>query len=97
MLGIEWGDDEGDDTADQDEDDGASVWEENEPALRLFVACMTQWRMGPAGPVGLDYAVVPLMARQVAGIRRRELRGLWWQIQVMEDAALEWFSEQRND
>lgn len=64
--------------------------------MRLFTCCLTQWRMGPAGPIGLDYAVVPSVARNIAGIRRRELRGLWWQLQEMEGAALEWFAEQRE-
>ena len=78
------------------DDDGTQVWLENEPAVRLYIACITQWRMGPAGPIGLDYAVVPLVAREVAGIRPRALRGLWWQLQVMEGAALQWFVEQRE-
>lgn len=64
--------------------------------MRLFIGCITQWRMGSAGPIGLDYAVVPLVAREISGIRPRQLRGLWWQLQVMEGAALQWFVEQRE-
>lgn len=61
------------------------------------MAVITQWRMGPSGPIGLDYAVVPTVAREVTGIRRREMRGLWWPLQVMEGEALKWFADQRSD
>jgi hypothetical protein len=33
------------------------VWDENWPALDVFVDNMTQWRVGAGGPIGLDYAV----------------------------------------
>ena len=31
------------------------VWPENEAAFLMFVRLLTQWRMGPRGPIGLDY------------------------------------------
>ncbi len=34
------------------------VWRENWPALELFLAVSTQWRMGPKGVIGLDYVAV---------------------------------------
>jgi hypothetical protein len=34
------------------------LWPENEAALALFRRISTQWRIGPAGAVGLDYNVV---------------------------------------
>lgn len=35
-----------------------AIWPENFPAVQLFLDNQTQWRMGPVGPVGLDYNVV---------------------------------------
>lgn len=34
------------------------VWPENEPAYFLFNALGTQWRIGMAGPTGLDHNVL---------------------------------------
>ncbi len=33
------------------------------PAMQAFLACQTQWRMGPNGPVGLDYTAVAWVFR----------------------------------
>lgn len=38
---------------------------ENTPAWRLWTACQTQWRVGGAGPVGLDYPAVWLVAESM--------------------------------
>lgn len=72
------------------------IWEEHLQAFDVFCAAITQWRMGPAGPIGLDYAVIPQVARDVVGIRKRDMRQVWAPLQVMEGAALAWFSEQRE-
>jgi Phage related hypothetical protein (DUF1799) len=37
--------------------------EENQDALELFVACLTQWRTSLAGITGLDYRAVDIVAR----------------------------------
>lgn len=42
------------------------LWPECLPAFNLFQACATQWRHGPSGPTGLDYAGV----RCTAAFRR---------------------------
>ncbi|MAE21813.1 MAG: hypothetical protein CMK92_05220 [Pseudomonas sp.] len=34
------------------------IWPETLPAIRLFTKCLTQWRAGPTGVIGLDYNVV---------------------------------------
>lgn len=75
------------------------VWPECEAAVRLFIAARTQWRVGPRGAIGLDYAVLPLLARSLPGgaIRRRALHQALPLLQVMEDEALEWFAEQSAD
>jgi hypothetical protein len=39
-----------------------SVWPEHMDVLELFMRCMTQWRCGASGVIGLDYGVVLQMA-----------------------------------
>mgnify|MGYP003127766226 FL=1 len=34
------------------------VWEENWPAVEMFLRCQTQWRTTMSGVCGLDYAAV---------------------------------------
>lgn len=69
------------------------VWPENVHAVRLFDAMLTQWRMGSIGPIGLDYAALPVV-RQACRLRctRDDFRGL----QIMEAEALRWFASQRK-
>ena len=67
------------------------VWPEHMPAVQLFDACLTQWRMGPRFPVGLDYPAVFQTARV---LRLRCRQGDMQNLQVMEQAALAWFVEQ---
>jgi hypothetical protein len=40
-----------------------SLWADHWPAVELFMRCMTQWRAGPNGVIGLDYGVVLEMAK----------------------------------
>lgn len=72
---------------------GVEVWPDNADAVRLFVAMATQWRMGSGGPVGLDYGIVPQLARHL-GLRKRRLRAAFNGLQVMEAAALDWVDQQ---
>lgn len=59
-----------------------------------FIDVCTQWRMGPNGPVGLDYAALPPKCRPgVAGRRGRQALEY---LQVMEAEALRWFAERRG-
>ena len=39
-----------------------SIWPEHMDVLELFMRCMTQWRCGTNGVMGLDYGVVLQMA-----------------------------------
>ncbi len=54
---------------------------ENWDAVRVFLAAQTQWRTGPAGYVGLDYAAVRAALRAVradgGGMERRGRRLRW--------------------
>lgn len=71
------------------------VWPDNADAVRLFAAMLTQWRVGAAGPVGLDYGVLPLLVRHL-GLRKRRARAALAGLQVMEAEALAWFDEWRQ-
>jgi hypothetical protein len=39
-----------------------SIWPEHQEVLELFIRCVTQWRSGANGVMGLDYGVVLQMA-----------------------------------
>ena len=39
------------------------IWPENVEAFDIFIRCMTQWRPGPNGVIGLDYNVVLALAQ----------------------------------
>ena len=39
-----------------------SIWPEHLEVMSLFMRCMTQWRCGASGVIGLDYGVVMQMA-----------------------------------
>jgi hypothetical protein len=79
--------------ADEPADDGLAVWPDNADAVRLFAAMLTQWRIGHGGPIGLDYGVLPVVARHL-GLRKRRLQIAFTGLQVMEAEALAWFTEQ---
>lgn len=63
------------------------VWPENWPVYSLFCVMDTQWRIGMAGPTGLDYAALPVAIRMV-GASRAEWTQLMADVRVMEGAAL---------
>jgi hypothetical protein len=69
------------------------LWPENAAAARMFELVQSQWRMGPGGPVGLDYSVLPPWLRPGCGGRR--VREVLIGLQVMEAEALRAFSERR--
>nr|WP_258197844.1 DUF1799 domain-containing protein [Pseudomonas capeferrum] len=63
------------------------VWPDAWPALRLFEALGTQWRLGQGTPTGLDYTAVPLVASML-GIGRHDLSDIFPDLRVMEVEAL---------
>lgn len=71
----------------------AWVWPENVMATNVFVALSTQWRVGPAGPFGLDYSVLyqKLDRMDIPPAEREQLEE---DIRILEDAAL---SQMRSD
>lgn len=63
------------------------LWEENWPAVKLFNVLAGQWRMGPSGPVALDYTVL------FHELDRMKLEAdayddIFGSVRVIEDAAL---------
>lgn len=70
-----------------------AVWPENLAAARLFMSMQTQWRMGPAGAIGLDYGVLPSWCRLGSSrSAQRVMSGL----QTMESEWLCAFAEARQ-
>jgi hypothetical protein len=72
------------------------LWPDNVTAVALFCGLLTQWRMGPNGPIGLDYAALPLVARST-GVRPRQMRQAFDGLQTLEAEALTVWSEQARD
>lgn len=70
------------------------VWPENVQAARLMLWMGTQWRMGPNGPVGLDYTVLD-RAHLRTGTPPEEEEDAEFGLRVMEEEALEYFAEER--
>lgn len=63
------------------------VWPENWPAVQLFAALGTQWRIAHCGRTGLDYNALPVVMR-LQQIPRAHWPDLFDAIRTMEDAAL---------
>lgn len=63
------------------------LWEENWPAVALFNKLNGQWRMGPHGPIALDYIVVfhELDRMELSKDGYDDLFGC---VRVLEEAAL---------
>jgi hypothetical protein len=70
------------------------VLPECRPAVELFLACATQWRVaGMGGATGLDYSAVAVVARALG---RRLGARLLDDVQVMEAAVLSVFAAARR-
>jgi hypothetical protein len=68
------------------------IWRDHWPAVRAFALCLGQLRMGPAGPIGLDYTVV-LQVFDLLRIRRRRARlAALEQVSVLETELMRSFS-----
>ena len=76
------------------EDESFDVWPENWDTAMIFASMLTQWSVGPGGPVGLRYEALPIVLR-LRGIPRAEWSELFEGIRVMESEALKYFAEQR--
>lgn len=63
------------------------VWPENWLPVKVFSMLSTQWRVGPGGPTGLDYGVIPGVM-QIMGVRNKDRLHVMEAIRQMEVAAL---------
>jgi hypothetical protein len=68
------------------EEEEFGIWPENLPAVQIFMAMGTQWRIGMSGATGLDYSVLPAVF-ELYGITDR--KQAFNDLRVMESAALE--------
>lgn len=66
---------------------------DNVTAARVFVAMSTQWRVGPAGATGLDYAALPAVLR-LSGVPRDQHHDTFQALRTMEREALAFFAEE---
>ncbi len=68
------------------------VWPENWPAVELFRACETQWRISPVTEqsIGLDYAAVGAVGRMLNG--ETPARALLTNVRDLEIATLRNYS-----
>lgn len=68
------------------------LWPENWPPLQLFIHHCTQWRLGAAGPVGLDYGVIfhELDRSRITGDDFEDTMNC---IRIIESAAIEAINE----
>lgn len=71
------------------------TWPDTEPAIHLFIALQTQWRTGPSGAIGLDYAVIPVVLR-LHSIPRALWRDAFDDLRVLEDEMLTAIAEERK-
>lgn len=64
-------------------------------SVDVFCAMSTQWRVGPGGPIGLDYLALNTVMRlkQVPPARRS---GVFNDLRVMESAALDEMSKDQQ-
>jgi len=77
----------------EDFDNGATeVWPENEVAVEVFCAMTTQWREGPNGRTGLDYAALPVLF-DLAKVEQGERPEVFASLRTLEVAALNAMSE----
>ncbi|MBF0453629.1 MAG: DUF1799 domain-containing protein [Magnetococcales bacterium] len=67
------------------------VLPENWPTLELFLLVSTQWRASGGQRIGLDYSAV-LAAMRMEGIEL-PAKELFGQLRILEDAALQAWSE----
>lgn len=76
-------------------DPTVDVWPDNWPAVSLFVSLATQWRVGPGGATGLDYAALPFVLR-IQRIPRADWSDAFDALRVMEIEALNIMREKAN-
>lgn len=67
-----------------------NVWEENAEAVKIFLYCSTQWRVGPERPYGLDYNTVFSMMDLY---NAKDKQSVMEDVRIMEREALRLFHQ----
>lgn len=80
---------------DEDLDIDLDVLEDNLPAVRVWFAVQTQWRIGLDGPSGLDYAVLPAVLG-LFGIRRKQRGEVFAALRILEGETLVIWRDRRE-
>jgi hypothetical protein len=75
----------------------AYLWPCNVLAWQCWQSVQTQWRTGPAGATGLDYAGALAHLQTAHRLRGKQLRTVWAGITAAEAATLEVWAQQRKD
>jgi hypothetical protein len=63
------------------------LWPQSQAPFKVFSDLCTQWRMGPSGPVGLDYGVLFHKLDRMK-LDAQEYERVEHAVRVMEDEAL---------
>ena len=63
------------------------IWPDQAATVDVFRAMITQWRMGPGGPIGLDYSALTPVMRWL-GVPPAERAEVFDGVRIMERAAL---------
>ena len=71
------------------------LWQCNVAAINLMACMQTQWRVGMAGPTGLDYAALPAVM-DLQGVPAADRRALFDDLRVCEGAALKVINDGRQ-
>jgi len=77
----------------QQRESDISVWPENWEAVQVWARSQTQWRVGMAGVIGLDYAGLNVV---MDNMNVTDKPDTFDRIQVLESATLKAIEEQRN-
>lgn len=64
------------------------MWPDTVPAVNTFIAMETQWRVGFAGAIGLDYAALPAVL-DLMEVVPADRHDLFADLRVMEGHALD--------
>jgi hypothetical protein len=75
----------------------AYLWPCNVHAWQCWQSVQTQWRVGPGGATGLDYAGAMAHLQTAHQLRGKKLRNVWACITAAEAATLEVWAQQRKD
>ena len=69
------------------------VWEENWPAVEMFLRCQTQWRTTMSGVCGLDYTAVQWLFKLY---EVKDQPAVLEDLQIMESAAMKILNQENK-